>query len=67
MTNSKPKENPHEKVMEQAREKAKDLDILDWIDDLPDVPESRVEIPFPYGSQGPRPYGWGSGKLPDEI
>ena len=53
------KENPHERVLGQARETAKSLDILELIDEIPDAPdESRVEIPFPYGGHAPDPYGW---------
>ena len=67
MTNSKPKENPHKRVIEQARETAKSLEILDFIDDLPDMSKHHVEIPFPYGDHGARPNKWGHSKQPDDL
>lgn len=61
---SKPKqnrENPHERVLEQARETAGSLDILKLLDDIPDLPESHVEIPFPYGVHDSKSKGWRQG------
>jgi len=43
---------------QDIEDKAKSIvDNLDYLDDLPDAPE-RTKIPFPYGSDDARPYGW---------
>ena len=50
--------NKHEQIINEAKEKASELKILDVLDGLLDTPESNEEIPFPYGIPGPKPHGW---------
>ena len=52
-------DNKHIKEFENVKDQmSKSLeDILRFIDEIPDAP-ARVEIPFPYGTSEPRPYGW---------
>ncbi len=46
------------KKLEEIGKKAKAaFGDLDFLDDLPSAPK-RVELPFPYGSESARPYGW---------
>ena len=54
-------ENKRIREIEDMEKQAGDSlgDFLRFIDQLPDPPE-RIEIPFPYGTTEPRPYGWHS-------
>ena len=45
-----------EKMAEHKKKAKRVFGDLDF-DDLPDAPK-RAEIPFPYGSDKARPYGW---------
>lgn len=48
----------HDRAQESIRDKAESVfGDLDFLDELPDPPE-RANVPFPYGKEEPRPYGW---------
>ena len=55
---SKDAKSKYEKLQENARDRAASVfGDLDFLDELPDPPE-RVKVPFPYGKEEPKPYGW---------
>ena len=57
--NKKDKKSFSEDEFEAIQEKAEQRfgDFLDFLDEIPNPPK-RAEIPFPYGSDQARPYGW---------
>lgn len=46
------------KDQESFREKLGQLGDFSFLDELPDDEGSKQKIPFPYGSQDAKPYGW---------
>ena len=50
--------NEFEEFMDLKKHEDRAFDeFLEFIDEIPDPP-STIEIPFPYGTDQPRPYGW---------